>query len=118
MLVGDGGEVTGYELHMGTTEVTEKPLFEIKNLFTKDRQLEGSVREDEMLFGTYFHGVFDRMPFRKYFLSFVTHDGEKVDTSDTRDYDDIVEDNIERLADVFEENLDMDAVLRILGVGE
>ena len=118
MLVGDGGEVTGYELHMGTTEVAEKPLFEIKNLFTKDRQLEGSVREDEMLFGTYFHGVFDRMPFRKYFLSFVTHDGEKVDTSDTRDYDDIVEDNIERLADVFEENLDMDAVLRILGVGE
>ena len=118
MLVGDGGEVTGYELHMGTTEVAERPLFEIKNLFTKDRQLEGSVREDEMLFGTYFHGVFDRMPFRKYFLSFVTHDGEKVDTSDTRDYDDIVEDNIERLADVFEENLDMDAVLRILGVGE
>lgn len=118
MLVGDGGEVTGYELHMGTTEVAEKPLFEIKNLFTKDRQLEGSVREDEMLFGTYFHGVFDRMPFRKYFLSFVTHDGERVDTSDTRDYDDIVEDNIERLADVFEENLDMDAVLRILGVGE
>ena len=118
MLVGDGGEVTGYELHMGTTEVAEKPLFEIKNLFTKDRQLEGSVREDEMLFGTYFHGVFDRMPFRKYFLSFVTHDGERVDTSDTRDYEDIVEDNIERLADVFEENLDMDAVLRILGVGE
>ena len=118
MLVGDGGEVTGYELHMGTTEVAEKPLFEIKNLFTKDRQLEGSVREDEMLFGTYFHGVFNRMPFRKYFLSFVTHDGERVDTSDTRDYDDIVEDNIERLADVFEENLDMDAVLRILGVGE
>ena len=118
MLVGDGGEVTGYELHMGTTEVTEKPLFEIKNLFTKDRQLEGSVREDEMLFGTYFHGVFDRMPFRRYFLSFVSHDGERVDTSDTRDYDDIVEENIDRLADVFEENIDMDALMRILGVTE
>ena len=118
MLVGDGGEVTGYELHMGTTEVAEKPLFEIKNLFTKDRQLEGSVREDEMLFGTYFHGVFNRMPFRKYFLSFVTHDGERVDTSDTRDYDDIVEDNIERLADVFEENMDMDALMGILGVSQ
>ncbi len=118
MLVGDGGEVTGYELHMGTTEVTERPLFEITNKFTKDRQLEGSVREDEMLFGTYFHGVFDRMPFRRYFLSFVSHDGERVDTSDTRDYDDIVEENIDRLADVFEENIDIDALMRILGVTE
>lgn len=118
MLVGDGGEVTGYELHMGTTEVTERPLFEITNKFTKDRQLEGSVREDEMLFGTYFHGVFDRMPFRRYFLSFVSHDGGRVDTSDTRDYDDIVEENIDRLADVFEENIDMDALMRILGVTE
>ncbi len=118
MLVGDGGEVTGYELHMGTTDVTEKPLFEITGMFNKDRQVEGSVREDEMLFGTYFHGVFDRMPFRRYFLSFVSHDGERVDTSDTRDYDDIVEENIDRLADVFEENLDMDALLRILGVAE
>lgn len=118
MLVGDGGEVTGYELHMGTTEVTERPLFEITNKFTKDRQLEGSVREDEMLFGTYFHGVFDRMPFRRYFLSFVSHNGERVDTSDTRDYDDIVEENIDRLADVFEENIDMDALMRILGVTE
>ncbi|TQS79983.1 MAG: cobalamin biosynthesis protein CobQ [Methanomassiliicoccales archaeon Mx-03] len=118
MLVGEGGEVTGYELHMGTTEVTERPLFEITNKFTKDRQLEGSVREDEMLFGTYFHGVFDRMPFRRYFLSFVSHDGERVDTSDTRDYDDIVEENIDRLADVFEENIDMDALMRILGVTE
>ena len=118
MLVGDGGEVTGYELHMGTTEVTERPLFEITNKFTKDRQLEGSVREDEMLFGTYFHGVFDRMPFRRYFLSFVSHDGERVDTSDIKDYDDIVEENIDRLADVFEENIDMDALMRILGVTE
>lgn len=118
MLVGDGGEVTGYELHMGTTEVTERPLFEITNKFTKDRQLEGSVREDEMLFGTYFHGVFDRMPFRRYFLSFVSHDGERVDTSDTKDYDDIVEENIDRLADVFEENIDMDALMHILGVKE
>ena len=41
-----------------------------------------------------------------------------MDTSDTRDYDDIVEENIDRLADVFEENIDMDALMRILGVTE
>ena len=114
MLVGDGGEVTGYELHMGTSEVNERPLFRITNRFDGGPQEEGSVREDEMLFGTYLHGVFDRMPFRRYFLSFVSHDGRTVDTSETRDYDDIVEDNIERLADVFEAGLDMDALMSIL----
>lgn len=114
MMVGDGGEVTGYELHMGVTEVGEKPLFSIRS-FSGDPAPEGSVREDEMLFGTYLHGVFDRRPFRSYFLSFVSHDGERPDVSDVRDYDDIVEDSIERLADVFEENLDMNRVMKILG---
>ena len=119
MLVGEGGEVTGYELHMGVTDVHEKPLFRMINRFGPDAgEEEGSVREDEMLFGTYQHGIFDKMPFRKYFLSFVSHDGEMPDTSDVRDYDDIIEENIDRLADVFEENLDIPALLGILGVSE
>ena len=119
MLVGEGGEVTGYELHMGVTDVHEKPLFRMTNRFGPDAgEEEGSVREDEMLFGTYQHGIFDKMPFRKYFLSFVSHDGERPDTSDVRDYDDIIEENIDRLADVFEENLDIPALLGILGVSE
>ena len=33
-------------------------------------------------------------------------------------YDDIIEENIDRLADVFEENLDIPALLGILGVSE
>ena len=68
-----------------------------------------------MLFGTYLHGIFDRKPFRKYFLSFVSHDGRRVDTADTRDYDEIMEENIDKLADVFEANMDVDALMGILG---
>ena len=115
MLVGEGGEVTGYELHMGMSEVNEKPLFEIGDRFDSGPQPEGSVREDEMLFGTYLHGIFDRKPFRKYFLSFVSHDGRRVDTADTRDYDEIMEENIDKLADVFEANMNVDALMGILG---
>ncbi len=115
MLVGEGGEVTGYELHMGMSEVNEKPLFEIGDRFDSGPQPEGSVREDEMLFGTYLHGIFDRKPFRKYFLSFVSHDGRRVDTADTRDYDEIMEENIDKLADIFEANMDVDALMGILG---
>ena len=118
MLVGDGGDITGYELHMGMSEVREEPLFEITNNFDRDRVTDGAVREDEMLYGTYLHGIFDRKPFRAHFLSRITHGGERYDASDSRDYDEILEENLERLADVFESNLDMDAVMRMLGVGE
>ncbi len=55
------------------------------------------------------------MPFRKYFLSFVKHGDRKVDTSSAKDYDEIMEENIEKLADVFEESLDMDAIMKIIG---
>lgn len=118
MLTGDGGPITGYELHMGMSDVREEPLFVIENRFDTGPQDEGSVREDEMLFGTYLHGVFDRPSFRRYFLSFVKHDGRPVDTRDTRDYDDIIEENIVKLAEVFEENMDVPALMGILGVGE
>ena len=116
LLKGDGGDITGYELHMGMTDVREEPLFEIENLQDNGPQKEGSVRENEMLFGTYLHGIFDRPAFRKYFLSFVKHEGEPVDTHDSRDYDEIIEDNIAKLADVFREHLDMPRLMEILGV--
>lgn len=116
MLVGGGGDITGYELHMGVSEVNERRLFEITNNFDRGPQQEGAVREDEMLFGTYLHGIFDKKPFRSHFLSLVQHDGRRYDATDSRDYDEVLEENLERLADVFEENLDMDAVMSMLGV--
>ncbi len=114
MLAGDGGRITGYELHMGMSDVRETPLFEIENNFDKGPQKEGAVREDEMLYGTYLHGIFDKKPFRSFFLSHVKHDGETVDTTCSKDYDEVLEENIQKLADVFEENLDMEKLMDIL----
>ncbi|MDO5861773.1 MAG: cobyric acid synthase [Thermoplasmata archaeon] len=118
MLIGDGGEISGYELHMGMSEVNEEPLFEITNNQDRGPVKEGAVRDSEMIYGTYLHGIFDKKPFRSYFLSRIVHDGKHVDTTDVRDYDDILEENIEKLADVFEESLDMGAIMRLLGVSE
>lgn len=114
MLAGDGGRITGYELHMGMSDIRETPLFEIENNFDKGPQKEGAVREDEMLYGTYLHGIFDKKPFRSFFLSHVKHDGKAVDTSCSKDYDEVLEENIQKLADVFEENLDMEKLMDIL----
>lgn len=110
IIVTTGGLVTGYETHSGVTEVKEKPLFNIKNVIRDN--FEGSVREDEMLFGTYLHGVFDAVDFRRYFMSFIK--GAKVGGS--IDYFDFVDENLDKLADTFEEALDIDKMMDIIGV--
>ena len=118
MLVGDKGEVTGYELHMGITDVREEPMFIIENRYVSGPENEGSVRESELTFGTYMHGVFDKPSFRRYFLSFVKHDGKPVERREVEDYDAIIDENLDKLAKVFEDNMDVDALLRIMGAGE
>ena len=118
LAVGNGGEITGYELHMGISEVGEKQPLVLLDRFHADPVPEGSVREEDLTFGTYQHGIFDKPAFRKYFLSFVKHNGEPVDTSGTEDYDAILEENLCKLAKVFEENMDIDKLLDIAGVRE
>lgn len=115
LLAGDGGEISGYELHMGQSEVHEQPLFEIENNIDKGPVKDGAIREDEMLYGTYLHGIFDKKPFRSFFLSHVKHGDKTYDTSKVLDYDEVLEENIEKLADVCEENMDMGFLMKLLG---
>lgn len=118
VMIDGGGEVEGYELHMGLTVVKEKPIFRITSFGRKD-ETEGSVREDEMLYGTYMHGVFDKPAFREKFLSLIKSSGKKPEKEEkSEDYADVVDRNLDKLADIFEENLDMDALMRIIGVRE
>ena len=102
-----GEEVTGYELHVGRTVTKEKPLFTVRG------EPEGSVREDEMLFGTYLHGVLEKNPFRRLFLSLV---GEGVKVTEGDRYDDDVEASIAKVASGFRDAMDMDLLKEIAGV--
>ena len=118
LAVGDGGEITGYELHMGISDVREKQPLVYLERFHADPVPEGCVREKDLTFGTYQHGIFDKPAFRKYFLSFVKHDGKPVDTSHAEDYDVTIEENLAKLAKVFEENMDVERLIDIAGVRE
>ncbi len=110
LLKGDGGNLTGYELHMGQTEVSEEPLFRIDSMFAPSWN-EGSVREDEKLFGTYLHGCFDAQPFRRYFLSFL---GDAAADMPMKSYGESLEESLDALADAFESSLDMGKLMEIL----
>ena len=110
----DGQSITGYEIHMGMTEVKESPLFRIDRF--KDSEDEGSFKEDEMIFGTYLHGIFEKPAFRRFFLSHLRHNGEPIRMEEPKDYDDIINHNIDKLADAFERSIDMEKLMNIIGV--
>ncbi len=108
-IVPTGGNMKGYETHSGMTKTNEEPLFEI-SMFTGNL-FDGSVREEQMLFGTYVHAPFESTDFRNYFISFIK--GSKAGSG--IDYCDYVDENIDKLADTFEEALDMEKIMDIIG---
>lgn len=114
-LIRTGEPVTGYEIHMGNSETKEEPLFRIER-FSGD-ETEGSFREKEMLFGTYLHGVFEKPAFRRFFLSYIKNGKSVLSASEPKDYDELIEDSIERLASSFEKSVDIGKLMEMLGEG-
>ncbi|MET0513948.1 MAG: cobyric acid synthase, partial [Nitrospiraceae bacterium] len=73
--------VRGYHIHMGVTRRrTERPCFRITRRGQKredvtlasadeDDRLDGAIRDGELVWGTYIHGVFDEPDFRRTWLN-------------------------------------------------
>jgi len=116
VLIKTSEPVTGYEIHMGISEVNEEPLFRIERL--SGDETEGSVREKDMLFGTYLHGILEKPSFRRYFLSFVKGGMDVLSSTEPKDYDALIEENIEKLASAFESNADIGKLLKIMEEGQ
>ena len=112
VLIKTNEPITGYEVHMGVNETKEEPLFRIERI--SGDETEGSFRESEMLFGTYLHGVLEKPAFRRFFLSFIEGGKDIIAGSRPKDYDDLIEENLEKLASVFGKNMDIDRLMEIL----
>lgn len=107
----DGGEVRGYEIHMGRTERNEGPLF----ILRPDGREEGSWNRERKVLGTYLHGVFDLPAFRGLFLSMIEH--RDALRNNCIDHDAEIDSSLDRLAAMVEEHLDLDRLLRGDGDG-
>ena len=107
----NGEEVTGYELHEGTTNlISAKPLFKIeKGIGNNDNdQFDGAYNEN--VFGTYFHGIFNNYNLRREFLNYIRENkGLKIQTGEDP-FETSVENSLEKLANIVEEALDMDYI--------
>jgi adenosylcobyric acid synthase len=95
------GTVTGYEIHMGTTEPG-----------TCQEALDGDglVSSDGLVFGTYMHGLFQNPAAVNALLSYLsTKKGLPFTPLPAT-----TADPYETLADLFEEHVDMDAIIALL----
>ena len=97
------GTVTGYEIHMGTTE---------PGICREALEGDGLASDDGLVFGTYMHGIFQNPAAANALLSYLyTKKGlpfipVPVVTADPYD----------TLADLFEEHVDMDAIVAMLDI--
>ena len=108
-----GRPIYGYEIHCGKTE-GEGQIFATvtKRQGEEIRYHEGIIKEDR-IFGTYIHGIFDAAPFREYILN-----GLRTEKGlESRESDDLQlkrEQELEKLAAIVRENLDMEKIYALV----
>lgn len=99
--------VKGYEIHAGTTtgQALNNPALML------DNKPDGAISQDNQILATYLHGLFDSPKALQALLDWA---GAKTEKS--FDIDEQREQQLERLADAIEENLDMNKVLEICDI--
>ncbi|SEH14731.1 adenosylcobyric acid synthase (glutamine-hydrolysing) [Sphingopyxis sp. YR583] len=103
-----GAPVAGYEMHMGETRGpgTERPF-----AFLEGAARDGAINAEGNVIGSYLHGVFTSPELRRALLSRIGVAGGG------RDYATDVDAALDDIAAEFAAHADIDAMLRIAGVG-
>jgi len=102
--------INGYEIHCGKTEGIDLnfPFCELSDQhggFYND----GVISSDNQIIGTYLHGLFETRETTEAILSWVT--GKK---ENAQDWNTIRELELDRLADMLEENMDIENILSMI----
>ncbi|MCL4110860.1 UNVERIFIED_CONTAM: hypothetical protein GTU68_025066 [Idotea baltica] len=98
-LDGKSAQVKGYEIHVGRTDVNETAL----PVQLESGCLDGAVNQENSIFGTYLHGVFDNSDA----LSLICEWAGANDVT-AIDHEQLKELGINRIADAIEEHLNLD----------
>ncbi|MHB1006868.1 MAG: cobyric acid synthase [Chloroflexota bacterium] len=111
-----GEEVEGYEIHMGQTEGAAQAVLRVEERSGQPAGggHDGAVSADGLVFGTYWHGLFNRQGFRQRLLVWLARrkavelDELSVAVDKEREYD--------RLAATVREGLDMRLIYDLVGL--
>lgn len=112
-------EVMGYEIHMGKTTLLSgsQPLLEIKQWGReKVNKLDGAVRDDGLVFGTYLHGLFDQVPFRVRFINNLRNKKglPLLKEEEQLSQFEVWERSYEKLANLVSQNIQMDYIYNLV----
>lgn len=107
LTINDAG-VTGYEIHAG---IARGPALERPAVYL-DEGCDGARSEDDLIMGTYLHGLFESAAASQALLTWAGLESAKI-----VDYHRMRDENINRLADAVEEYLDTEALLNLLCLG-
>jgi adenosylcobyric acid synthase len=116
--LGSDSEITGYEIHMGETELLNGTAPFLKIVERSDKQVcmdDGAVSDDGNVIGSYLHGIFDNDEFRLSLINKLRESkglspmlAEKLSSVDKeRQYD--------KLAELFRENINMELIYEKIG---
>lgn len=112
--------ITGYEIHVGkTTVLSGDYLFEMTDGLTNERYYDGTMAEGLDVAGCYIHGLLDQPGFRRSFVNKIrVKKGLAPLVSEGRKRSEIIDLELDRLADLLEQQLDIEALTRIIGVNQ
>lgn len=106
---------TGYEIHLGRTKILRDEVSPFLQL--ADGRVDGAVSADELVIGTYFHGLFHNRTFtRKLINDIRVKKGLAVLSSDVKSDAERREDAYNMLAKHVRANLDMKKVYEIMNI--
>jgi len=105
-----GTEVNGYEIHHG-----ESNQHQCKEIFLHENCNLGYSNQDNNIWGTYIHGIFDSKNFRQWFINSLlkTKGFEPIIVNSTQ-YS--LESEFNKLANTFRENVDMKSIYKLLNL--
>ncbi|MCY6372179.1 cobyric acid synthase [Clostridium ganghwense] len=106
----------GYEIHMGICTYGEnaEPLFIIKDKNGEAvNYADGAVNKKGNVMGTYIHGVFDGIEFREYIVNLL-REKKELPLKKSRTYESLRESELDKLADLVRNSLDMDKIYEII----
>ncbi|PJI07002.1 MULTISPECIES: cobyric acid synthase [Clostridium] len=115
---GKGIKVYGYEIHMGISSYGKsvKPFAHItEENEGKAHIKDGAVNMAGNVIGTYLHGVFDSTDLRQYFVNML-REKKGLKTRASVSYEKLRDNEINKLADIVRNNIDMNKIYEIMGV--
>ena len=111
-------EAYGYEIHMGICKYGHKakPLFEI---YDKNGEItsseDGAINAGGNVMGTYIHGILDGVEFREHIVNTLRRK-KAMEPKKSKVYESLREKELDKLADIVRNSIDMDAIYKILGI--